>query len=113
MPTVDPLVIIEGNAPAVRVSFTLDAAPWDLTGAVVRFVAKARPDTDDADADADWSSDDPSPRVTITDAAGGTATVQFEAGDLATGTHFHRIDVIDGSGRATTARYGPLTVLDV
>lgn len=112
MPTVETLSLHERNAPAVQVALTLDDAPWDLTGRVVRFVVKEDSRTADADADIDWRSDDADPRITITNAVGGLARIQFEVDDLATpGARFHRIDVIDGT-RPLTARYGPFVVVD-
>lgn len=105
------LTLVEGNTETVEETVTDDdtGQPFNLTGKTVEFYIKANatvPDTDPSVVKLSTATGE----VTVTDAAGGVATVAVPA--QAAGTAWHRLDVVSGGSRKT-AVYGPLYVIDV
>lgn len=111
MPVRADLTLIEGNTETVKETVLDDdtGQPLNLSGKTVEFYLKADatvPDTDPSVVKLSTSTGE----VTITDAAGGVATVAVPA--QSAGTSWRRLDVVSGGSRKT-AIYGPLYVINV
>jgi hypothetical protein len=105
------LTLVEGNPETVKEIVTDDdtGLPFNLTGTTVEFWIKPDatvPDTDPSVVKLSTSTGE----VTLTDAAGGVATVAVPA--QSAGTSWRRLDVVSGGSRKT-AVYGPLYVINV
>jgi hypothetical protein len=82
-------------------------APFNLTGATVKFIRKASQNV--LDTDPSFKSY----TATITNATQGIASVSVPAADNAiAGTTWWRVDVISG-GKTLSPNYGPLMVIAV
>ena len=86
--------------------------PYNLNGAVVNFWIKPSSMSADTDVDVIQLSTATS-GVTVTNAAGGLATVTVPLADMHTPVaRFYRVDVLAG-GQAKTAIYGLLQITDL
>lgn len=109
-----PLEVIEGNDPVVTLTVTRDGEPVDLTGSTLNLYVKASASTADASALFTYSSGGGSPKITITDATGGIASIAFAKADLATpGTYWYKVNVTFSTGKVETVIAGTFKVVNV
>lgn len=102
----------EFNDESLSVAITQNGSPFNLTGFSLTAYFKTAAGVADTDPSTiTLSSTGGSPPITITNAAGGLATIQIPRADLANASiTFWRLDVVNGSGLQNTAIYGTVTV---
>jgi hypothetical protein len=103
----------EFNDISLNVAITSNGVALDLTGYTVNALLKTKAGIADSDPTTlTLSSAGGSPKITITNAAGGLCTVAIPHSDLQDQTHtFYRIDAVDPSSNINTAIYGNVTYI--
>lgn len=102
----------EYNDEVVNLAITNNGSAFNLTGFNLQVLLKVNQgDSDTASTTKLYSSSGGSPPITITNAAGGLATLKIPRADISnTSFTFWRCDVLDGSGDQNTALYGSVTM---
>jgi hypothetical protein len=102
------LNILEFNDVTINLAITNNGSAYNLAAATLNMLFKSAAGTPDSEA-LIFSSAGGSPAITITNAAGGLATVQIPNEDLDTEAYnFYRVDVVV-SGFQNTCISGPIT----
>lgn len=105
----------EANDETIKVTITTNVpsagTPLDLTGKVVEAFLKTGAATADGDATT-WKGSTATAEITVTDAAGGKASISVPAAAVTTAKKWWRCDVLTG-GLRKTAAYGDVSVTDL
>lgn len=103
-----------GDTVLIDLAFTQGGAPYDLTGATVKMVAKK--DANDGDPGAVFSKSSALTGIAIVSAVGGTATVTINPNDTVslssngTSLLFFDVQVTDSGGGVHTAASGSIII---
>lgn len=102
----------EYNDEVVNLAITNNGSAFNLTGYNLQVLLKVNQgDSDTASTTKLYSSTGGSPAITITNAAGGLATLKIPRADISnTSFTFWRCDVLDASSDQNTALYGAVTM---
>lgn len=113
MATRADLELIQGDDPTVALAVTRDGSAHNLTGLRVELLVKPSQTSDDTAAVYQLSSVGASPKITVTNAAGGLAVADFVDRLAVAGTWWYRAWVATASDPALnrqTFAYGRLIV---
>ena len=109
-----PLRVLRGTGPVIDATFLADdgagaSMPFDLTGATVTFVRKAR--AADTDPAAIYSTANGA--ITLTDPAAGRARIAFASADTPYAGQFrYSVAATPPAGQPIVLASGPLTIAD-